>query len=136
MDQMTQISIFELMDEYETPEIPPEEQKKGVKGWIIEGSGILLRENGFDHDSRGVCTRPIVFEQDTRKDKDWRWWQAAHTTKGPYGGWYGGMKRVFRSRPSWADCLRFASETRVNGDPEQVEYYEVIGDWAGAKREW
>lgn len=131
-----QVSMFDMLDQYETPEIPPEEQKKGVKGWIIEGSGIFLRKNGFDHDSRGVCTRPIVFEQDTRKDRDGCWWQAAHTTKGPYGGWYGGMKRVFRSRPSWADCLRFAKETRLKGDPEQVEYYEIIGDWAGAKREW
>jgi len=27
-----QISIFSLIDEYETPIIPPEEQKKGMKG--------------------------------------------------------------------------------------------------------
>ena len=131
-----QISIFDMLDQYETPEIPPEEQKKGVKGWIIEGSGIFLMKNGWDHDWRGVCTRPIVFEKNTSKDRDGCWWQAAHTINGPHGGWYGGMKRVFKVRPSWADCLRYAKETALKGDPEKVEYYEIIGDWAGAKREW
>ena len=131
-----QISMFDMLDQYETPEIQPEEQKKGVKGWIIEGSGIFLRENGFDHDWRGVCTRPIIFEKDTYKDRQGRWCQWAHTTKGPHAGWCGGMKRIFRDRPSWADCLKWAAETRHKSDPEEVGYYEIVGDWSGAKYEW
>ena len=131
-----QISIFDMLDQYETPEIPPKEQKKGVKGWVIEWSGLFLRENGYDHDWHGVCTRQIILEQDTRKDKDGRWVQAAHTIKGPFGGWYGQLHRVFSQRPSWADCLRWAAENRCKDDPDEVGYYEVLGDWTGAKYEW
>ena len=131
-----QISMFDMLDQYEAPEIPPEAQKKGGKGWIIERSGTFLRKNGFDHDWRGVCTRPIIFERDTYKDKRGRWCQWAHTTKGPFAGWYGGFKRVFASRPSWADCLKFAQDTKEKDDPDQVGYYEVNGDWSGAKYEW
>ena len=133
-----QISMFELLDAYETPEIPPEEQKAGTKGWIIECSGIFLTENGFDHDWRGVCTRPIVFEEDTRVDKRAYsgWHQAARTTKGPRHGWYGGLHKVFRRRPSWTDCMKYMAETKRKGDPENVSYYEIIGDWAGEKYQY
>ena len=131
-----QISMFDMLDQYETPEIPPEMQKEGTKGWIIVNSGIFLRENGFDHDWRGVCTRPIIFEKDTYKDRQGRWCQWAHTTKGPYSGWCGPFKRVFKARPSWSDCKKHAADTRSKSDPEEVGYYEVLGDWNGAKYEW
>lgn len=138
MAQNEQISMFQMLDTYETPEIPPEEQKKGMKGWIIERSGIFLIENGFDHDWRGVCTRQIVFEEDTRPDRKafGGWFQAAKTIKGPYHGWYGGLHKIFRKRPSWADCLKYMAETRKKGDPETVGYYEIIGDWNGKKYEY
>lgn len=133
-----QISMFEMLNEYETPVIPPEEQKKGTKGWIIECSGIFLMKNGFDHDWRGVCTRPVILEKDTVPDKrSYRgWFQAARTTKGPYHGWYGGLHRIFRTRPSWADCLKHMAEVRREDEPEEVGYYEIIGDWRGEKTEY
>ena len=39
-----QLSMFDLIG---TPVIPLEAQKKGMRGWIIDISGIFLRENGF-----------------------------------------------------------------------------------------
>ena len=127
-----------MLDLYETTEIPPEEQKKGMKGWIIECSGIFLVKNGHSHDHRGVCTRPIIFEEDTRKDpKAYSGWhQAAKTTKGPHHGWYGGIHRVFRDRPSWADCIKYMKDIKKKEDPAEVEYYEIIGDWSRVKREY
>ena len=125
-----QISMFEIMDQYETPVIPVEEQKKGVKGWIIELNGIFLRENGFKEDWRGVCTRPVVFEKDTKKDSH-GWWQYCHTTKGPSRGWMGSPRTVYRKRPTWNDCLKYARENGSKDDPKDVRYYERRGDWTG-----
>lgn len=130
--------MLSLLDAYETPEIPPEEQKKGTRGWIIECSGIFLRKNGFDHDWRGVCTRPVELEKDTTPDRRSRsgWFQAGRTTKGPHHGWYGPLHRIFRKRPSWADCLKYMADDRMKDDPEEVGYYEIIGLWDGAKYEY
>ena len=128
-----QISFFSLLDEYETPIIPPEEQKKGMKGWIIQFSAILLVENGYDHDRTCVETRPVVFESDTWK-KNGTWKQDAVTTKGPCGGWYGPYKTIFRSRPTWQDCLLWARENHKSYMPEAVEYYSQTGDWHGIYR--
>lgn len=132
----TQMSVFAMLDSYETPEIPPEEQKAGMRGWIIECSGIFLRRNGYDHDSRGVCTRPIEFTEDTKKDAKAYdgWCQAARTIKGPHHEWLGPLYKVFRRRPTWNDCLKFMADTKREGDPEEVEYYEIIGMWEGVKR--
>ncbi len=93
-----QLSMFELLDQYETPTIPIEEQKKGVKGWIIELSGIFLKKNGFKEDWRGVETRPVIFNEDTHKDRH-GWWQSCETTKGPSSGWVASPRMVFRTRP-------------------------------------
>lgn len=133
-----QISIFSVLDAYETPEIPPEEQKAGMKGWIIECSGIFLKKNGHDHDWRGVCTRPIILEEDTVPDKGAYsgWFQAGRTTRGPYHGWYGGLYRISRKRPTWSDCLKYMAERRLKDEPEDVRYYEIIGDWQDAKYEY
>ena len=78
--------MLALLDTYGTPEIPPEEQKKGMRGWIIEWSGTFLRENGYSYDSRGVCTRQIILEADTKPDRKAydRWFQAGRTLKAPY----------------------------------------------------
>lgn len=125
-----QLSMFELLDQYETPTIPIEEQKKGVKGWIIQLSGIFLKENGFKEDWRGVETRPVIFKADTHKDKNGRLWQDCNTTKGPSSGWVGTPRMVFRTRPTWNDCLRFARENGSKDDPKDVRYYGRRGDWS------
>ena len=123
-----QISMFEMLDQYETPLIPVEEQKKGVRGWVVELSGLFLRENGFKEDWRGVCTRPVVFDDDTKKTKG-RWSQHAHTTKGPAHGWWADPRIVFRYRPTWSDCLKYARENGHRDDPKDVRYYDHRGDW-------
>ena len=128
MDQMTQISIFELMDEYETPEIPLKEQKKGVKGWVIQIEGIYLRKNGWPGDWTGVETRPVIFTGNTHKDRDGFWWQSVQSTKGPFFGWTKGPERVFKARPTWNDCLKYVRENRQD-HPEEVRYRSRDGDW-------
>ncbi len=124
-----QISMFEILDQYETPTIPIEEQKKGVNGWIIELSGIFLRENGFKEDWRGVETRPVIFKDDTKKDSS-GWWQHCETTKGPSHGWMGSVHMIFRQRPTWNDCLKYAKENGHKDDPTDVRYYGRRGDWS------
>ena len=129
-----QISMFSILDEYETPFIPVEEQKKGVKGWIINFSGIFLRENGFKEDWHGVETRQIVFNADTKKDKYGKMWQDAKTIKGPSMGWMGSVKPVFKTRLTWNDCLTWARKNMHKDDPEDVRYFSHKGDWTGIYR--
>ncbi len=124
-----QISMFEMLDQYETPEIPINEQKRGTKGWIIELTGLFLRENGFKEDWRGVATRPMVFTENTHKDRDGYWWQCGETTKGPSIGWCGSVHKVFRSRPTWNDCVKFAKENGRRDDPKDIRYFDRTGDW-------
>ena len=125
-----QISIFSILDEYETPQIPPEEQRKGMRGWIIEISVICLKENGYKTEWTGVETRPVIFLQDTRKDRDGFTWQHCETTKGPYSGWAHRPKTIFRKRPSWADCMKYGREkAKEEGYPEEIRFYSRDGDW-------
>lgn len=132
MTNRGQISIFSMMDEYETPEIPLNEQTKGTKGWIIDISVICLKKNGYKEEWTGVETRPVVFTQNTREDRDGFTWQYCETTKGPYHGWNSGPKRIFRKRPSWADCLKYGREkARKEGYPEDIRFYSRDGDWNG-----
>lgn len=127
-----QVSMFQMLDEYETPQIPLDEQKKGMRGWIIEISVICLKENGYKEEWTGVETRPIVFEKDTHKDRDGFTWQYAQTTKGPHHGWSSGPKTVFSKRPSWADCLKYGREkAKKQGYPEDIRFYSRDGDWNG-----
>ena len=117
-----QISFFELLGEAETPLIPFEEQKKGRKGWIIEISAILLKKNGWKEDAICVCTRPVVFEENSTKDKYGRMWQQAKTIHGPYSGWSGRGKEIYASRPTWEECKKFAKKHYTI--PDKVLYYE------------
>lgn len=132
MTTESQISMFSILDEYETPEIPLEEQKAGVKGWIIDISCICLKKNFCKEDWTGVETRPVVFLRDTHKDRDGFTWQDCETIKGPYSGWNSGPKRVFRRRPTWADCLKYGRErARKEGYPEDIRFYSRDGNWNG-----
>ena len=126
-----QLSMFDLLG---TPVIPPEAQKKGVKGWIIDISGIFLRENGFPEDMTGVCTQPVKFTENTRKDKDGRWFQAGETTHGIWHGWYGPVFTVYAKRPTWAECVEYARQKKSR--PEKVVYYERSADFNTVIREY
>lgn len=120
-----QLSFFDVLDMSETPLIPFEEQKKGRRGWIIEISAILLKKNGFKEDAICVCTRPVIFEEDSKKDKYGRMWQQAKTTHGPYSGWSSRGKEVYAHRPTWEECKKFAK--RHYTMPDKVLYYERDG---------
>ena len=122
-----QISMFEMLGEDETPEIPFEEQKKGRKGWLIEISGILLKKNGFDEDCICVCTRPVMFERDSEKDKYNRISQMWRTTHGPAGGSCGGYTKIYAKRPTWKECVEYAH--KHYSIPQAVRYYERDGDF-------
>jgi hypothetical protein len=120
-----QISMFELLGEPVTPLIPFEEQKKGKHGWIMDISALLLRENGFREDAVCVCTRPVIFEENSKKDRNGRTSQMARSTHGPYMGWRGGYKDVYSRRPTWKECLEYAHKRYAI--PEKVLYYERDG---------
>ena len=122
-----QLDFFDLI---KTPLIPPEEQKKGVKGWIIEFSGLFLKENGFKEDWHGVRTVLVMFERDTKQDTNGNWHQMAKAIKGPIMGWCGGTRPVYRKRPTWTECLQYAEEHKGKGDPVDVRYYDRTGDWS------
>lgn len=122
-----QISMFELLGMTETPEIPLAEQKKGRRGWIIEISAICPKENGFKEDMTYVCTRPVIFEEDSKRDKDGRWSQYARGTYGPYHGWWGPVHTVYAKRPTWEECLQFAEQERDKIG--KIEYAERDGNW-------
>lgn len=117
-----QISMFEMLGEPTTPVIPFEEQKKNRKGWIIEISGIFLQKNGFKENAIGVCTRPVVFEEDSKKDKYNRISQMARSIYGPPMGWCGGNKTVYAKRPTWEECVAYAH--KHYSIPQTVKYYE------------
>ena len=113
-----QLSMFDLIG---TPVIPLEAQKKGMRGWIIDISAIMLRENGYPEDMTGVCTQPVRFQEDSRKD-----FQAAETTHGSFHGWYGPIKTVYAKRPTWEECVEYARKDKRH--PEKVVYYEKTYD--------
>jgi len=121
-----QISMFELLGMTETPEIPLAEQKKGRRGWIIEISAICPKKNGFKEDMTYVCTRPVIFEEDTRERHD-GWWQRVRTTYGPYHGWSASPHKVYAKRPTWDECLKFAEQNRDTIG--RIKYMERDGNW-------
>ena len=121
-----QISMFELLGMTGTPEIPLAEQKKGRRGWIIEISAICPKENGFKEDMTYVCTRPVIFEEDTMERRD-GWWQRVRTTHGPVHGWSASPVKVYAKRPTWDECLKFAEQDKDTIG--RIEYAERDGDW-------
>lgn len=128
-----QLSMFDLLG-IGTPVIPLKDQKKGMKGWVIDISAIMLRENGFPEDVTGVCTQPVMFQEDSRKDRDGRWFQAARSIHGIHHGWYGPVYTVYAKRPTWEECVAYAHERK--GLPEKVVYYERSADFNTVIREY
>ena len=104
-----QISMFEMLGMDETPEIPPEKQKKGTKGWVIEIESVFKKENGYRTNAVGVTTKRVVLEQDTRQDR-YGWWQSARTIEDGCraDGWFGGCKKLYAVRPTWGELQAFA----------------------------
>jgi len=106
-----QISMFELLGMDETPEIPVEQQKKGVKGWVIETNCLFTVENGFSRNAVGVTTAKVILKQDTRKDKFGICQHAEVCEDGCRGdGWIGYCRKLYAVRPTWRELVEYARE--------------------------
>ena len=103
-----QTTLFDaLEDAYTTPVLPPEEQRKGMRGWIVEA---VPYRDGNEDDAKYVLlmlqARIVEFERDTvRTAKGWS--QNAHTADRNMG-WGGWERLIFRSRPTVGDMLKVA----------------------------
>lgn len=116
-----QMSMFEMLDDFNTPEIPWQEQKAGVKGWIIQITGIMLKKYGFKEDMIGVATIPVTFVEDT-KEEQYNKFQKRLCQWARYstGGWCGEYKKVYAKRPTWRECQEYVHKKYTI--PEKVVY--------------
>lgn len=125
-----QLSMFIMLGEDETPVIPFEQQKKGMKGWVIEIQGVYTTENGFKKNMVGVTTKQVVLNRDSyirhnRTLDRTEYWQDASSTgvggcKGD--GWIGSPKKIYVRRPTWAECQEYVRKHH-RGDPYE---YEIV----------
>lgn len=125
-----QMNMFEMLGEDLTPEIPFEEQKRGMKGWVIELQGIFTKENGFKKDMVGVTTKQVVLKADsyTRHnrtlDREEKWQNAESTGVGGCrgDGWVGSPQKLYARRPTWRECMEYVKKNH-KGDPYE---YEIV----------
>lgn len=117
-----QISIYEMLGMDDTPEIPFEKQKQGMKGWVIEIGAVFLKENGFKKDMVGVTTVRVILERDSNTDSRGRRGQYAHVIEGGCkgDGWYGQVKKLYARRPTWRECVEYARQKYK--EPFEVVY--------------
>ena len=120
-----QISMFEMMNMDETPVIPFEEQKRGMKGWVIEISGIYEMEG---KKIIGVTTKQVVLERDSYTrynrilDRNEQW-QSAHCTGvgGCRGdGWSGTPEKLYVRKPLWRELEKYVREN------EKTKYDGIV----------
>ena len=125
MMEAEQVSMFTLVEEYETEQIPPEERKKDVKAWTIEAFAMA---KGMDTDEIAfwvVRPRRIVFERDSRWDSRYQKWDTfGHGIGGDYWGFYGGhgSMPVFIKKPSHGDCFLFVKRKREYRPGQEIRY--------------
>ena len=106
-----QVSMFEMLGMDETPEIPPEQQKKGTKGWVIEIEAVYKTENGYSRDAIGVTTKRVQLRKDTERDRYGLWQYADTIEDGCRGdGWGGSCKKLYAVRPTWRELQEFVRE--------------------------
>lgn len=111
-----QISFLGQFGATVTPDIPPEKQKKGMKGWVIEITGNYLVKNGFAENAVGVTVRRVELLGDTKHDRR-GWWQNARAIDHCKGdGWYGGCYTIYAKKPTWAECEEYV-RTHHKGEP-------------------
>jgi hypothetical protein len=125
---MEQISMFELLGLDETPEIPFEQQKKGMKGWFIQISAIYTKRNGFEKNMVGVTTARVILERDSETD-DHGQWQYAHVVEdGCNGdGWMGTPKKLYTRRPTWRELQEYVKKNHKQDEPYEIVYVRKDG---------
>lgn len=128
-----QMSIFELMQQDETPTIPFEKQKRGMKGWVIEIQGIFLVENGFKKNMVGVTAKQVVLDMNsyTRKncaiDRIEQWQGATCTGKGggcKGDGWIGSPRKLYAKQPKWWELQEYVRQNYRKPYDEIVYTYK------------
>lgn len=123
-----QISFFEMLGMDETPEIPFEQQKKGMKGWVIRVAAHYTVENGFDRNMVGVEVRHMILEKDSDTDKHGRWQYAKSCDNCKGDGWWGRPKKLYAKRPTWRECEEYVRKNRPEYDGCDVVYVHKDGD--------
>lgn len=113
-----QVSMFGLLDEYETPQLPVKFRNQGVKAWVIEAAGIKNSlASGAPIKYWAVRARRVEFQENAKPDRHSSsgWFTAAESCDGKnFFGWYGGLghEPVFEERPTFADMEKFVKTRR------------------------
>lgn len=127
-----QISMFEMLGVDETPVIPFDQQKRGMKGWVIEINAEFLPENGYEKRMVGVTTMQVVLDRDSYERKNTvhdriEKWQSATCTgvNGCRGdGWVGKPKKLFSARPKWWELQEYVRKNYREPFDEIVYTYK------------
>lgn len=106
-----QISIFQMMDQYETERLPYKACKAGVIAWTIECAAI---NNSWDTAAPVLWItakpRKIRFKRDSERDQyGWCTYYDSIDSGDYFGGW-GSRVDAFAAKPTLADCERYARE--------------------------
>ena len=112
-----QVTMFALLDGYETPQLAVKFRNQGVKAWIIEAAGI---KNSLEDDAPilfwVVRPRKVMFTNNARRDPRTYsgWFTSAESVGGQYFGWYGGLghEPVFEERPTFADMEKYVKQRK------------------------
>jgi len=126
---MEQISMFSLLGVDDTPEIPLEQQKEGVKGWFIEINADFLPENGYKRHVVGVTTARVILEKDTRQDR-YGWCQYAHVIEGGCkgDGWWAWARKLYVRKPTWRELEEYVKRNYKGDKPYEIVYVKKDGD--------
>ena len=120
-----QVTMFGLLDGYETPQLAVKYRNQGVKAWVIEAAAW---KESLKPDAPilywGVRARRVEFIENAKPDKlaYSGWFTAAESCDGmAHFGWYGGLghEPVFEERPTFADMEKYVKRRR--GYREGVE---------------
>ena len=120
-----QVTMFGLLDGYETPQLAVKYRNRGVKAWVIEAAAW---KESLKPDVPilywGVRARRVEFIENAKPDNRAYsgWFTAADSCDGKqHFGWYGGLghEPVFEERPTFADMEKYVKRRR--GYREGVE---------------
>lgn len=123
-----QISVFSLLDEYETEHLPVEERHKGGHAWVIEYRGVHLL--GSTEIVRVEArSRRVVFLDDIQMDPDGFKWEHAKTDDGkPFWGWLASPQELFRKRPTMSDVRTWIDKHSPEYAGKKLVDWEDVDD--------